>query len=245
MRDTGMRAIGCIVPLPADSTVSIRSPSSVPVRMCAVVSDPSRMLPFIANVTSASPWRSDTSDTVPTFIPDTVTGLPVARPPASVNSAWYRTIVAHEMNRSGDRPTRMTITDQDDADESGLDEPSSAILEHQGSVHLPASDLKYGSSHRLALKIRAAERQLAQVVGDGGAVHAESDQLAVVLRRLLRLRRRGGPCRYREWAPADSTGLWCRTAAAARCSAGPPARRFPCPGRRWRSRWCRGRPTAR
>lgn len=71
-----MRAIGCIVPLPADSTVSIRSPSSVPVRMCAEVSEPSRTLPFIANVTRASPWRSFTSDTVPTFMPDTMTGFP-------------------------------------------------------------------------------------------------------------------------------------------------------------------------
>ena len=105
-----MRAIGCIVPLPADSNVSIRAPSSVSVRMCAVVSDPSRILPFTAKVTSASPLRSDTSDTVPTFIPDTVTGLPTARPPASVNSAWYLTAVAHEINRSGDRPTRMTST---------------------------------------------------------------------------------------------------------------------------------------
>ena len=105
-----MRAIGCIVPPPADSNVSIRSPSSEPVRMCAVVSDPSRMSPFVVNVNRASPWLSDTSDTVPTFIPDTITGLPDAIPPASVNSAWYLTMVAQEMNRSGDKPTRMTIT---------------------------------------------------------------------------------------------------------------------------------------
>ena len=91
-----MTAIGCIVPLPADSNVSIRSPSSVPVRMCAVVSDPSGMLPFIVNVTRASPLRNDTFDTEPTFIPDTVTGLPAARPPASENNAWYRTVVANE-----------------------------------------------------------------------------------------------------------------------------------------------------
>ncbi len=95
VRETGMTSIGCIVPLPADSSVSTRSPSSDPVRMCAVVSDPSRTLPLTVNVTSASPSCSDTSDTVPTLMPDTVTSLPAARPPASVNSAWYRTEVAH------------------------------------------------------------------------------------------------------------------------------------------------------
>ena len=70
-----MTAIGCIAPLPADSNASVRSPSSVPVRMCAVVSDPRRMLPLIVNVTRASPLRNFKADTVPTFIPDTVTGL--------------------------------------------------------------------------------------------------------------------------------------------------------------------------
>ena len=125
-----MRVIGRIVPLPADSNVSVRSPRSEPVRMCAVVSDPSRMSPFITNVTSASPWLSFTSDTVPTFIPDTVTGLPFARPPASVNSAWYRTIVAHEINRSGDRPTRMTMVIRATPMSPAFTSPSSAILEH-------------------------------------------------------------------------------------------------------------------
>jgi hypothetical protein len=103
-----MTAFGCIVPLPADSNVTIRAPSSVSVRMWAVVSDPSRIFPLTAKVTRASPLRNDTSDTEPTFIPDTVTGLPTARPPASENTALYRTAVAHEVNRSGARPTRMT-----------------------------------------------------------------------------------------------------------------------------------------
>ena len=93
------------MPLPADSRVSTRSPSSVPVLMCAVVSVPSGTLPFIVNVTSASPLRNDTSDTVPTLIPDTVTALPGARPPASENNAWYRTVVANDTIRSAtDRP---------------------------------------------------------------------------------------------------------------------------------------------
>ena len=55
VRETGITSIGCIVPLPADSRVSTRSPSSVPVRMCAVVSEPSRILPSMVNVTRASP----------------------------------------------------------------------------------------------------------------------------------------------------------------------------------------------
>ena len=106
-----MTSSGCIIPVPADSKVSTRSPSSEPVRMCAVVSVPSGTLPFIVNVTSASPLRNDTSDTVPTLIPETVTALPVARPPASENNAWYRTLVASDTIRSGDKPTRMSITD--------------------------------------------------------------------------------------------------------------------------------------
>ena len=84
----GITSIGCILPLPADSKVSTRSPSNVPVRMCALVSEPSWVLLLIVNVTKASPLRSDTPDTVPTLMPDTVTSLPGARPPASENSAW-------------------------------------------------------------------------------------------------------------------------------------------------------------
>ena len=118
------------MPLPVDSNVSIRSPNSEPVRMCAEVSDPSSMSPFIAKVTRASPWRSETSDTVPTFIPDTITGLPAAIPPASVNSAWYLTMVAQEMNRSGDRPTRMTITARTTPMSPALTRAASAILKH-------------------------------------------------------------------------------------------------------------------
>jgi len=110
VRATGMTSIGCIAPGPADSRVSTRSPSSVPVLMCAVVSAPSGTLPFIVKVTRASPLRSATSDTAPTLIPDTVTGLPEARPPASENSAWYLTDVAIATSRSGDRPTRITST---------------------------------------------------------------------------------------------------------------------------------------
>src|SRR6202011_3771439 len=74
----------------------------------AVVSDSRRMSPVIVNVTRPWPLRSATFDTVPTFIPDTVEGLPTARPPASEASTWYRGAVAHEINRSGDRPTRIT-----------------------------------------------------------------------------------------------------------------------------------------
>ena len=68
------------------------------------------MFPFIVNVTSASPWRRATFDTEPTLIPDTVTSLPGARPPASENNAWYLTAVANDINRSGDKPTRITST---------------------------------------------------------------------------------------------------------------------------------------
>src|ERR1700722_15861541 len=110
VREIGMTSSGCIIPVPADSKVRTRSPSSEPVRMCAVVSVPSGTLPFIVNVTSASPLRNDTSDTVPTLIPDTVTALPVARPPASENNAWYRTSLTNDTIRSGDRPTRMIST---------------------------------------------------------------------------------------------------------------------------------------
>ncbi|KMO80589.1 hypothetical protein MCHUDSM44219_02159 [Mycolicibacterium chubuense] len=73
--------------LPSDSRVITRSPSRDPVRMWAVVSEPSGYLPSMVNVTSASPLSSATSVTVPTLIPDSVTSLPTAIPPASANRA--------------------------------------------------------------------------------------------------------------------------------------------------------------
>ena len=73
--------------MPAESKANTRSPSSVPVRMCAVVSEPSAYLLSMVNPTSASPLSSSIDETVPTLIPDTVTSLPVAKPPASENSA--------------------------------------------------------------------------------------------------------------------------------------------------------------
>ena len=42
-----MTVLGDRVPLPADSSASTRSPSRVPVRICAVVSEPSAYLPLI------------------------------------------------------------------------------------------------------------------------------------------------------------------------------------------------------
>ena len=88
VRDTGMTSADRSVPVPSDSSVSNRCPSSVPVRMWAVVSEPSRTFPFTMNVTSALPSRNATSETVPTLTPETLTSLPGAMPPASVNSAW-------------------------------------------------------------------------------------------------------------------------------------------------------------
>ena len=75
------------VPLPSDSSASTRSPSRVPVRMWAVVSEPSAYLPLIVKPTSASPLSSPTDETEPTLIPATVTSLPTTRPPPSVNRA--------------------------------------------------------------------------------------------------------------------------------------------------------------
>ena len=88
VREAGMTWFGGSVPLPADSSASTRSPSSVPVRMCAVVSEPSAYLPSIVKPTSASPLSSSIDETEPTLMPETVTSLPTVRPPASVNSAW-------------------------------------------------------------------------------------------------------------------------------------------------------------
>nr|CRL74652.1 hypothetical protein CPGR_01303 [Mycolicibacter nonchromogenicus] len=88
VRVSGMTSSGRILPLPAGSTVSTRSPSSDPVRMCAVVCPPSPYLPARVKVTSASPLSSATSVTEPTLIPDSVTSAPVLRPPASANRAW-------------------------------------------------------------------------------------------------------------------------------------------------------------
>ncbi len=77
-----------------------------------------RTLPSMVKVTSASPLSSSIDDTAPTLIPDTVTSLPTTRPPASVNSAWYLTPVAHCSSRSGCRPDGDDEDDQDDADEA-------------------------------------------------------------------------------------------------------------------------------
>ena len=101
VRVIGMSVCGFIVVLPADSRVSTRSPSRVPVRMCAVVSPPSGTLPLTRKVTSASPSCSETVWTVPTFMPDTVTSLPGMMPPASLNNAWYLTSVAMDSSFSG------------------------------------------------------------------------------------------------------------------------------------------------
>ena len=108
VRGTGMTFWGSRLPLPSESRASTRSPSSVPVRMCAVVSEPSGYLPATVNPTSASPLSSPIDDTEPTLIPDTVTSLPTLRPPASANNAWYRTEVAQDSRRSGCNPTAMT-----------------------------------------------------------------------------------------------------------------------------------------
>ena len=100
-----MSAIGCIVLLPADSNASTRSPSSVPVRMCAVVSDPRRMLPLIVNVTRASPLRSFNADTVPTFIPDTVTVLRGDDLKGPRNGPIYKVTADFSQPRLGGHPS--------------------------------------------------------------------------------------------------------------------------------------------
>ena len=87
VRDVGMTCCGSSVPLPSESSANTRSPSSVPVRMWAVVSEPSAYLPSIVKPTRASPLSSLIDDTEPTLIPDTVTSLPTSRPPASENNA--------------------------------------------------------------------------------------------------------------------------------------------------------------
>ena len=94
VREAGMTSVRFSVPLPADSSVSTRSPRSVPVLMWAVVSDPSGYLLSMVNATRASPSSSETSVTAPTLIPDSVTSLPTMMPPASANSALYCSDVA-------------------------------------------------------------------------------------------------------------------------------------------------------
>ena len=98
--------------------------------MCAVVSEPSAYLPSMVKPTSASPLSSLTDDTEPTLMPDTVTSLPTAMPPASENSAWYRSAVAHCTQPLGLQPDGDDENDQDDTDEARPDEVSSAIFQH-------------------------------------------------------------------------------------------------------------------
>ena len=139
MRETGITSIGCIVPLPADSTVSTRSPSSEPVRMCAVVSDPSGTLPFIGE-------RHQSIAVLQRHIRHRADLHPrhhhgVARGEAA--GFGKQRLVSDrsspsDISRSGDRPTRMTSATRTTPMNPALNEAGSAILKHQGSAHLPA-----------------------------------------------------------------------------------------------------------
>ena len=79
-------------------------------------------------------------------MPDTVTSLPGARPPASENSAWYRTAVANDTSRSGDKPTRMTSTIRTAPMNPALISPAPRYLSIRVQLHLPASDLNSGAT---------------------------------------------------------------------------------------------------
>ena len=144
VRDIGMTSIERIVPLPADSSVSTRSPSSVPVLMCAVVSEPSAILPSMVNVTRASPLLQRH-----------------VRHRADLD-ARHRHGVAHGeaagfgkqglvADRGRQRPQLLGLKthgddeqDQHHADEPGANEPASAVLKHLGSAHLPPSCVMAG-----------------------------------------------------------------------------------------------------
>ena len=176
--------------------MSTRSPSRVPVRMCALVSLPSGTLPFIVNVTRASPLCSDTSDTVPTLIPDTVTALPVAE-----NSRLRRTTpgIGRRSPAAPDPIGRQAYQDEhpdyDGADESGFDQPSSAVFQHQcppgsgsgsGSSHLFESSLYQGAStvlpDRSVPRISISQRKYGMVAPKTPSRF----QLAIVPGRLLK-----------------------------------------------------------
>ena len=154
VRDTGMTSLGCSVPLPADSSVSTRSPSSVPVRMCAVVSSRARTLPSMVKPTSASPLsqrhvghRADLDARTPSrrcrrrchpprrTAPDSGATSPTAR------------------SRSGCKPDRDDEDDQDDADEAGPDECGSAILQHLRFRAPSVVLLDPGEDHGAALQV--------------------------------------------------------------------------------------------
>ena len=87
VRDSGITSSAPIRSEPFGSSVSIRSPSNVLVLMCAVVCEPRRTLPSREKLTTARPPCNRTSETVPTFTPEILTGLPVVSPPASANTA--------------------------------------------------------------------------------------------------------------------------------------------------------------
>ncbi len=146
VREIGMTELGDSVPEPADSSASTRSPSRVPVRMCAVVSLPSAYLPLMVKPTSASPLSSLTDDTEPTLMPDTVTSLPIAIPPASENSAWYRSAVAHCTMRSGCNPTATTRIARTTPMMPALMREFPRYFCIYSSLHLPASCLIHGKT---------------------------------------------------------------------------------------------------
>ena len=105
--------------------------------MCAAVSEPSWVLLSTVNVTKASPLRSDTSDTVPTFTPDTVTSLP-----GGEAAGFGEQRLVADRGRQRHELLRLKTHEGDEdrqhrADESGPNEVASAVSKHQGSAHLP------------------------------------------------------------------------------------------------------------
>src|ERR1700677_1116632 len=182
-----MTVIGGKLPLPADSTVSTRWPNSEPVLMCAVLADPSWTCPLTVNVTRTSPRCSDMPDTLPTLIPDTVTSLPSARPPASENSAWWRIVVARCTSWSGASPTAMTSTTSTrPMNPARMRAAPRYLFIGILGFRTPSGDLVGDAYfHRPVLQIGDTQRQSAQVVGEPGAVGTESPQFAVIVRQLL------------------------------------------------------------
>ena len=120
VRVIGMTSSGCSVPLPADSRVSTRWPSSDPVRMCAVVSEPSWTVAVDGERRPARRRRcSDMVDTVPTLIPDTVTSLPVRQAAGLGKQRLVADRGGPRQQLLGLQPDGDDQHDQDNADESG------------------------------------------------------------------------------------------------------------------------------
>ena len=170
-----------------DSNVSTRSPNRVPVRTWAVVVRAERHCAVHRERHQrrrchAAPIRLPCRPS----IPEIVTSLPAARPPASSNNAWYRIVVRPSTDQPlGRKPNQHDQDHQYDTDESRPNKLAYRGTSASGLGTPPALLPEPGEHRCSALEVGHPPLQLADVVVEETAVRPDTDQLPVVLGGLL------------------------------------------------------------